>query len=99
MCVFNHDLRARFSDDHRKMMDVIESNLKAWVDRHARYEQLAYTAAVEIRGSGHQSAEALVTSQATNIASRLVGLVFTLRQPWFARCMRRVASRAIWRAN
>jgi hypothetical protein len=75
MYVFTRELRASVSDDHRKMMDVIESNLEAWVDRHTRYERLAYSAAAEIRGSGHQSAEALIKSQATNIASRLVGLL------------------------
>ncbi len=55
-------------------MDVIETSLGRWIERHDRFEQLAHAAAREISGTGNQSAAALLTSQATNLAARIVGL-------------------------
>jgi hypothetical protein len=55
-------------------MDVIEHNLRLWVERHARYERVAYAAAEAVKGTDHTSAAALIMSHATNLAARIVGL-------------------------
>lgn len=71
---FDHELRTRLPEHHQYFMDGIEANLAKWISRHASCEQLAHDAAEEISGAGHQSAAALIASQATNIAARIVGL-------------------------
>lgn len=71
---FDHKLRTRLPEHHQYFMDAIEANLARWVSRHGHCEHLAHEAAEEISGAGHQSATALIASQATNLAARMVGL-------------------------
>jgi hypothetical protein len=71
---FSEALRGRLPGHHRHFMDVIETGLGQWIERHGRFEQLPHAAARDISGTGQQSAAALLTSQATNLAARIVGL-------------------------
>ena len=55
-------------------MDMIEGSLGSWEERHARFIERAERAGAETAAAGCQTARALITVQATNIAARLVGL-------------------------
>jgi hypothetical protein len=74
MSAFSTELRARLPEHQGPFMDTIEQSLGNWIDRHTRFAELAHDAAGEVVGTGHQSALALIASQAANIASRVVGL-------------------------
>lgn len=74
MCVFSAEMRARLPDHHRYFMDVIESNLRLWIGRHARYAELASNVAEQLKDASHTSAALLIASQAAGLAGRIVGL-------------------------
>lgn len=71
---FSESLRVRLTHDQRHFTAGIEASLAAFEARHRQYEAAADHAAREISGAGHQSATALITSQSTNLAARMVGL-------------------------
>lgn len=71
----------RFSDETRAryggtgvQMDLVEQDLAAWEHRFHAYEAAAGDAFEEHMRGGAVTARMLITSQATSIASRLVGL-------------------------
>jgi hypothetical protein len=74
MSAFSTELRERLPEHQGQFMDTIEQSLGHWIERHARFEDLAHDAASQVAGTGNQSAVALIASQATNIASRVTGL-------------------------
>ena len=74
MVAFGSQLRTRLPPHHQQFIEMIEGSLGSWEQRHARFTERAERAAAETAAAGCQTARALITVQATNIAARLVGL-------------------------
>jgi hypothetical protein len=74
MLAFSSRLRTRLPQHHQQFMDMIEGSLDSWEQRHARFMERAERAAAATAAAERQTARALITVQATNIAARMVGL-------------------------